>query len=236
MSAFRLQLFLRAIQVKISDIKNLKLYLLGMFYNLGLPSGIGGDAYKVYLLKKSFPEIGTKPIATAALVDRFAGLSLLCVSVVILGSFIETPIDALTYAWILIIPGGVASYYIIKKFLPSYQTISLKVNLYSFGVQLLQVLSVIALLYAIDYQIHTLDYLVLFLLSSIAGIIPITIGGLGLREAVMFEGALWLGLNSEVAVGIGLGFYLISALVSMGGIYYALNVKAINLDSNLDTN
>ena len=72
-SAYRLQLFFRNIDLHISDIYNLKLAWLGMFYNLFLPGGIGGDGYKVYLLNKQY---GTKVklLIQAALIDRISGL------------------------------------------------------------------------------------------------------------------------------------------------------------------
>ena len=53
-AAFRLQLFWQCIGVQLNHGYNLRLYLLGMFYNLFLPGGIGGDAYKGYVIKKTF--------------------------------------------------------------------------------------------------------------------------------------------------------------------------------------
>ena len=51
-SAFRLNALFKAISIQISERANLKLYLLGMFYNLFLPGGIGGDGYKLLVLKR----------------------------------------------------------------------------------------------------------------------------------------------------------------------------------------
>ena len=72
-SAFRLNIFFNSIDLNISTKYNLKLYWIGMFYNLFLPGGIGGDAYKVYLLNKEF---GTKikSLLKASLIDRVSGL------------------------------------------------------------------------------------------------------------------------------------------------------------------
>ena len=49
LSAFRLNIYFRNIQLQLSEWKNIKLYWLGMFYNLFLPGAISGDAYKVIL-------------------------------------------------------------------------------------------------------------------------------------------------------------------------------------------
>ncbi|MGB5700224.1 lysylphosphatidylglycerol synthase transmembrane domain-containing protein, partial [Muriicola sp.] len=61
LAAVRLNLFFHEIEVLLTHKSNLKLYLLGMFYNLFLPGGIGGDAYKGYYVKKQF-EVPTKKV------------------------------------------------------------------------------------------------------------------------------------------------------------------------------
>ncbi|HRF24042.1 MAG TPA: lysylphosphatidylglycerol synthase transmembrane domain-containing protein, partial [Chitinophagaceae bacterium] len=53
-ASFRLNIYFKNIFIRLSEWTNLKLYWLGMFYNLFLPGSIGGDAYKVLLLKKKF--------------------------------------------------------------------------------------------------------------------------------------------------------------------------------------
>ncbi len=53
LNSLRLNLYFHAIGVRLSQLSNLKLYLLGMFYNLFLPGGIGGDAYKGYVIQKN---------------------------------------------------------------------------------------------------------------------------------------------------------------------------------------
>jgi uncharacterized protein (TIRG00374 family) len=53
-SSSRLNTFFKGIGLKISETYNFKIYLLGMFYNLFLPGGIGGDGYKIFLLRKKF--------------------------------------------------------------------------------------------------------------------------------------------------------------------------------------
>src|SRR5258705_13338656 len=46
LSAIRLNIYFRNINVQITEWQNVKLYWLGMFYNLFLPGSISGDAYK----------------------------------------------------------------------------------------------------------------------------------------------------------------------------------------------
>src|SRR5881398_2699402 len=42
-SAYRLNIYFRNIQLQLPERKNLKLYWLGMFYNMFLPGAISGD-------------------------------------------------------------------------------------------------------------------------------------------------------------------------------------------------
>ena len=73
LSARRLNAYFHRIAIPLSQSSNLKLYLLGMFYNLFLPGGIGGDAYKGYLLNRVF-KTPPKRLAQALLLDRLSGL------------------------------------------------------------------------------------------------------------------------------------------------------------------
>ena len=72
-SAFRLNIYFRNIQIHLPEWKNIKLYWLGMFYNLFLPGSISGDAYKVVLLKRKYNS-PYKKTSAAVLLDRFSGV------------------------------------------------------------------------------------------------------------------------------------------------------------------
>src|SRR5919202_3802861 len=72
-SAFRLNIYFRNINIHLPEWRNIKLYWLGMFYNLFLPGAISGDAYKVILLTKKY-KAPYKKTTAAVLLDRFSGL------------------------------------------------------------------------------------------------------------------------------------------------------------------
>src|SRR6187549_2221068 len=72
-SGFRLNINFRNIKLFLSEWENVKLYWLGMFYNLFLPGAISGDAYKVVLLKRKY-DSPYKKTSAAVLLDRFSGL------------------------------------------------------------------------------------------------------------------------------------------------------------------
>lgn len=68
---------LRAINVNLTYGANIKLYFIGLFYNIALPGAIAGDAYRIYVLRKQF-EITTKKLFFAMLFDRLRGLWAIC--------------------------------------------------------------------------------------------------------------------------------------------------------------
>ncbi len=68
---------------------NLRLYYTGMFYNLFLPGGVGGDVYKVMVLKKR--ELSILSATKATLLDRVTGLLVLLSLMIISANFIVVP-------------------------------------------------------------------------------------------------------------------------------------------------
>jgi len=244
-SAYRLNIYFRAIDIQISEKTNIQLYLLGMFYNLFLPGGIGGDGYKVYLLQKHY-QTGTKKILGAVLSDRVSGMVALVVLALIGLSFLEFPVTGhwslvtgkfsiynlqftiLNLSFILV-PFSFLAYYLFIRFIYPY---FLKFNLITFGygfiVQLLQVVCAWLLLLALGETENLLAYLVIFLVSSAVAVLPISLGGVGVREITFLYGSQLLNVDMNVAVGISFMFYLITALVSMGGFWYVF--RPIRMD------
>ena len=83
----RLNIYFKNIGIILPEWQNIKLYWLGMFYNLFLPGAITGDAYKVLLLSKRYT-IPYKKTTSAVLLDRFSGLLSLGIIATIYSSFI----------------------------------------------------------------------------------------------------------------------------------------------------
>lgn len=220
-SAFRLNAYFHSLNIPLSQLSNLKLYLLGMFYNLFLPGGIGGDAYKGYVIKQRFA-IRTRRVVAVLLLDRLSGLLLLFLFACILGLLTTHP-TLQPVRWLL--PGGIILsvflfWVVNRRFFPYVLAVFWKSLGLSAIVQSAQLLSVLFLLLALSVQDHMLLYLIIFLVSSIVAVIPLTIGGIGSRELVFFYGALWLGLDEATSIGISMAFFLITALVSLCGLGY----------------
>lgn len=220
-SAFRLQLFFRVISLNISHRYNLKLAWIGMFYNLFLPGGIGGDGYKVYLLNKQY---GTKVkhLIQASLIDRISGLVSLLILVGI--GFLLLDLSAFP-SWIeyldiiclgLVFP---VFYYASKFLFQPFKSVALKSLIWSVAVQFMQVISAIFILASIGIRTDHIAYSVLFLISSFVSILPFTIGGLGSREITFLIGFQYFGIEESYSIALSLLFTLITALVSLGGIF-----------------
>jgi len=226
-AAFRLNVFFSKAGLELPASTNLQLYLLGMFYNLFLPGGIGGDGYKIYILQKKY-KTGIRKLFGAVLTDRLSGMAALIMLALIIFSFHDIPIQY--HSWgIALIPAIIFGFYLfIRWFYKYFISIISKTLLYSIGVQLLQLSCAWMILLALGQTDHSFSYLLIFLVSSIVAVLPISIGGVGVRELTFLYGAEWLGIDINLAVGISLLFYLITLVVSFGGIYCL--IKPIKFD------
>lgn len=228
LSSVRLNRFFQAVGISLSEGYNLRLYWLGMFYNLFLPGGVGGDGYKVYLLGKRFP--GRRGlIFRALLLDRLSGMVALLVLLLVLlaavpAAELQLAGAAALPAWwravpLALLPLGVAASYGLGRwafgeFRPAFGRTSWQ----ALGVQGAQVLQAWTLLAALGAAGGpVLPYLLVFLASSIAAVLPLTVGGLGARELTFLYGAKLFALSAPVAVSVSVLFYVITAVVSLVG-------------------
>ena len=220
LSSFRLNHFFRDIGLRLDEGSNLRLYWLGMYYNLFLPGGIGGDAYKVILLNKRYEDISAKRITAAVLLDRISGvaglgiLAALCFGILFIGAWIGWA------ALLLIVPGLLIYYFLVKKWFHSFVGSFYPTLWMGIGVQLLQVICIYGIMRSIGIYHHFFEFQLLFLLSSIVAIFPFTIGGLGAREIVFLWGAQQFALQQAEAVFISLLFYFITVIISLVGLVW----------------
>ena len=234
-AACRLNYFQRAVGVRLAAAANLRLYWLGMFYNLFLPGGIGGDGYKVLLLRRAYPT-KTRALVQALLLDRASGLLALGVLVVALAGAAPLPRPGGPWAWRgaaavvaagVLLAGAAATRRWFAAFGPTYW----RTQALALVVQGAQLLCAGALLAATGTHTQVPAYLLVFLVSSVAAALPFTVGGAGAREVVFLLGAQLLGLDAAVSVGVSLLFYLLSAAVALPG---ALLESRVRPQSSVD--
>jgi len=126
-----------------------------------------------------------------------------------------------------VILGSIIYYIVMKRFFVDYSHFFISTHLKAILVQSMQVICVIFLLYALNFEGKFSPYLFIFLVSSLVAVIPFTMGGLGAREIVFLYGADIFGIDEHYGVIISLLFYSISALVSLSGMYFVLNPKTL---------
>jgi uncharacterized membrane protein YbhN (UPF0104 family) len=223
-TAIRLNHYFANIHISLSFRENWRLYLIGMFYNLFLPGGIGGDGYKVYLLNKEF-KTPVKELLKASLLDRFGGLIAILGLLFGILLWIELPlpfgdpsvIKALLLAGML---GVVPGFWLLQKwFFPNFLSSFWQGIFWSLLGQLAQMAAVVCLLLALGVQDKFLAYQGVFLLSSLVAVLPLTIGGVGARELVVVYAHGYAGIEESAAVAFSLLFFLITAGTSLVGAF-----------------
>ena len=219
-NAIRLNRFFKAIGINLSPVYNLKLYYLGMFYNLFLPGGVGGDGYKIYVLQKNH---GLKMINVfhAVLWDRICGIfALVFLSIILLlpSSFALKFPYLIPYSWGLLVIIYPFALLLNKLFYKQFIAVFTITAIESMLVQITQVITVFFILKALSQHANIIDYLAIFLISSIATIIPITIGGAGAREITFFYLLETIHIETSTGIALSLIFFAISAISSLAGI------------------
>jgi len=227
-SAWRLMSFFKCIDLRLDTRFNFRLYLLGIFYNLLLPGGIGGDGYKIYLLHKNY-QLPAKRVFWAIAFDRLSGLWAIGLIVVALTIFIPQIQEMIHLAIpISVFIVGTAIYYIIVKiFFKEFTKHFFKGHAKSLIVQSLQVLTVICFLMGQDFTGKFAPYLLSFLISALAAVVPITFGGAGAREYIFKELSPVFHLNVGLAIFLSVSFYITSLVVALLGLYYVIRPKRL---------
>lgn len=228
-SAYRLNNYLRCLHVNISENSNFRLFLLGMYYNLFLPGGIGGDGYKIYLLNKKF-KAKVKQLFWAVFLDRINGMVALVCMGFLLAVFVPHFGIYRWFIWILFPLTIVVHYYLIRWFWKQFLRVVPITITQSFIKEIFQLLCAVLILLAFGTRDHLIEYMVLFLVSSIVATIPITIGGVGAREITFLYGAEFMHLNINESIALSFMFYLMTVLVSFSGIYYSFKPKKLGIE------
>jgi uncharacterized protein (TIRG00374 family) len=246
--AVRWQVLLEALEITVPLRRLVHLYFVGAFFNIFLPTGMGGDAVKMAELARS---TGRAPEAIGTtLVDRATGLWVLFVLALLALPF---SYGLLPEGWVPIIAlatlGGVlVGWVAIGTPLISWLSSRLRLprqdklerfyrSVSRLGYRALGKACIVSLIFdtllilfnmSIAYGLNVNQPLGVFLLFtpiiSFSLALPISIGGLGVREQtyVLLFGSL--GISDTDAVAMGLANYALTNLVVglLGGVMYAL--------------
>ena len=221
LNALRLNRFFRAIGLQLKELYNIQLYYLGMFYNMFLPGGIGGDGYKIYILKKNH-SMKMVNVFNAVFWDRVAGVfALVFLTAVFLipSTFAALHREYIPATYAVIALSYPLSWLLTRLLYKQFNSIFLVTAGESVLIQATQALSAWFILLALSVQSNHIDYLAIFLVSTVATVLPITIGGAGAREITFFYSLNYLELDPNAGVALSLIFFAISAISALIGMF-----------------
>ena len=228
LAADRLNCLFRRIDLHLSFSENTKLYWLGLFYNLFLPGGVGGDGYKIFFLEK-YLKPGIKNLLAIFFSDRISGLTAIGVFLVFFSYHINYKLPFYNFVWILAPIIILCFYFFIRIVNFSLVGAFFQVLWRAFIIQGLQMTTALIILFSLNSDIsgNIGNYLFLFFISSVAGSVPISLGGIGIREITFLWGAQYLGIDENMAVALSLLFYVTSAVTALPGIIYSIRPEKI---------
>ena len=224
-SSERLWFILKENNLIISSKENIKLYMIGIFYNFFIPGGVGGDAYKGVLMNKKF-QWSLKKIYKLLILDRLIGFGvILCLIIVFSGfildlefisefNFVLAPLYAL-----LFFVGRV----LVQKIFNN-EIVYTKAFFISHTIQILQFGSIILILFSLGVTENYFTFLYIFLISSVLSIF--SFGGIGIREYVFFTLASNTAVGPDIATSVGLIFTFSALISSIPGLFFLIKMKS----------
>jgi uncharacterized protein (TIRG00374 family) len=246
LSSFRWRLLLAKINIPIDFLSTLKLMWIGLFFNQILPTGIGGDAVRVYLLKKRCLNLMNAISGVAW--DRITGMIGLII-LIIFGSLTALQQNNNLLAKSGLIFVSLLCFVILcalyvdrmpilgkNKFIQNYRKhiehgrllclskeVAPKIIGLSIIIQIFSVLSVFLIGSALGISLSIIGILIVVPLSILTMALPISFAGWGVREGAMITGFSLLGVSSEIAFSISILYGFGLALTSLiGGIFWLL--------------
>lgn len=219
-SAIRAKIYYESVRIFLSFREVVKLYWIGMFYNIFLPGGIGGDGYKIFILNAA-TGVQKRQLLKIAFLERLSGLVALGMMACL--AFIFTPLadkialSGLAWAGVVL---AFPAFFLFKKYLfPSFLNKTIPTFLHSLLIQLLQGFAAWVILKALGAE-GDMIYVFLFYLSSIAAVLPLTVGGLGARELLLVYAADYTTIEASLSLSLGFIVFCIVVLMSLLGAFF----------------
>jgi uncharacterized membrane protein YbhN (UPF0104 family) len=252
-SAKRWQLFARELRFERTLPQYCAYYFIGMWFNLSLPTSVGGDVVRVwYLDDKS----GRKLAALASvLLERLNGLLVLiavaCVGVLIAPNQLPSWIYACVWSVAAAAALAVASLPIAQRWqkMPLQRRQQLRTMLDLLGVPklmtwatlmsiLVQLIGVVSLWFigiALGLEIPAAYYCILGPMVSLLTLLPISVNGMGVRELGTVVFLAPLGVDEDTAKTLAFLWFAVNVSVSLlGGLVYTFGAyPKVETNSNI---
>jgi glycosyltransferase 2 family protein len=242
-SSLRWRLLARVAGFDGSPLRFVGYYFIGMFFNLALPTSVGGDVVRVWYLAGQEGPGGRTPALLSVLADRLNGLGVLallaCVSAVLcpvpLKPWLAWTVAGIGTSTVL----GLAAVPVLRRTSSpklahlrrlaeggwSYcrrPDVLFAATLLSLVVQVGNAAIGYLIGEALGLPVPALLYGVIVPLVALVALVPISVNGMGLREAAYVVLFAPLGIDAPAAVTFGLLMFAVSAVVSLGGVGFYL--------------
>ena len=224
-SSERLWFILKENNLIISSKENIKLYMVGIFYNFFIPGGVGGDAYKGVLMNKKF-QWSLKKIYKLLILDRLIGFGVIICLIIVFSSFI-LDLEFISEFNIILAPLYALLFFVgrvlVQKIFNN-EIVYTKAFFISHIIQILQFGSIILILISLGVTENYFTFLYIFLISSVLSIF--SFGGIGIREYVFFTLASNTAVGPDIATSVGLIFTFSALLSSVPGLFFLIKIKS----------
>ncbi|MDQ6959592.1 MAG: lysylphosphatidylglycerol synthase transmembrane domain-containing protein [Mariprofundaceae bacterium] len=214
LSAIRWTWLARGLGLAVQMSRKIELYFLGMFLSLFLPSIVGGDVARGYLLARGREGAGWAAAASVILerINGVAGLTVITTLCMFgldlprqwwmawLGVVVVLWAGMLTYSfWHQRLPGLMKRWQSLPIDQPAFHLAWWKGLLLSVSFQTLVIESHVILGHAAGLQMSWPAYGIMVSLVALASAIPVSFNGFGIREAGYIGFAAYFGANTEAA-------------------------------------
>ncbi len=216
----------------------MSLYFIGSFFNTFLPGVVGGDAVKAFYIYRDMGKGGTS--IASVFMDRYMGLAALTGIATIAFIIGYSYIKATQIIWLvpLLLIGFLIGSLIVWKLnwgrikalgavyapLMEYKTkkeIIYKGLLLGFVVQVFSIITVYILSLSIGLKVPIIYFFIFIPIISAVSAIPVSLAGLGIREAGFVILFTKVGLASTEALSLSLLVFITMCMVNLiGGVEY----------------
>jgi len=236
-SAIRWAWLARGLGLTVLLSRKIQFYFLGMFLSLFLPSIIGGDVARGWLLAKGKANAGW-PAAASVILERLSGVVGLALVVSFCLFFLDVPAywlwvwnGGMLVGWLLMLAvpwwwsklqekgweGKLSGWKVLQINSPEFQRAWWMALPVSIVFQLLVVQAHVFLGQAVGLELSWFAYGFMVCLVALASALPLSFNGFGIREAGYIGIAVWFGASSEAAGAMAALWVLVLAIAAIPG-------------------
>ena len=223
-SSERLWFILKENNLIISSKENIKLYMVGIFYNFFIPGGVGGDAYKGVLMNNKF-QWSLKKIYKLLILDRLIGFGVIICLILVFSGFI-LDLKFISEFKFVLAPLYTLLFFVGKVLVQKIfdnEIVYTRSFFISHIIQILQFGSIVLILFSFGVTNNYFTFLYIFLISSVLSIF--SFGGIGIREYVFFTLASNTAVSPDIATSVGLIFTFSALISSVPGLFFLIKIK-----------